>query len=201
MHRASVDADQALVQKVAGILGGVAEFGRGQVGLERAKQHSGAAAADAATIRMADARSKDPIGLYADGVVSEFTNTLSARATNAAIDWKRRGVSDGQVIQGVQADLDDQSDKWIDGVGSKGTNEAFAEGRSAGYAEYADEIGSVIYSAILDLMTCEACQAADGTEGATPDEIDDVPNPDCDGGDKCRCVHVYVFADEVASKK
>ena len=132
---------------------------------------------------------------------AEFTNTLSARATNAAIDWKRRGVSDGQVIQGVQADLDDQSDKWIDGVGSKGANEAFAEGREAGYAEYADEIGSVIYSAILDLMTCEACQAADGQQGATPDEIDDVPNPDCDGGDKCRCVHVYVFAGEVASKK
>ena len=152
-------------------------------------------------IRAAAARSKDPIGLYADGVVSEFTNTLSARATNAAIDWKRRGVSDGQAIQGVQADLDEQSDKWIDGVGSKGANEAFAEGRDAGYAEYKDEIGSVIYSAMLDLNCCEACVAADGQEGATPEDVPDVPNPDCDGGDKCRCVHVYVFADEVASKK
>jgi phage gp29-like protein len=201
MHRASVEPDQALVAVVAEILGGVAEFGRGQVALERAKQHSGAAPADAGKIRAAAARSKDPIGLYADGVVSEFTNTLSARATNAAIDWKRRGVSDGQAIQGVQADLDEQSDKWIDGVGSKGANEAFAEGRDAGYAEYKDEIGSVIYSAMLDLNCCEACVAADGQEGATPEDVPDVPNPDCDGGDKCRCVHVYVFADEVASKK
>ncbi len=201
MHRASVAPDEALVAKVAGILGGVAEFGRGQVGLERAKQHSGAAVADAAEIRM-DARSKDPLGLYADGVVSEFTNTLTARATNVVIDAKRKsGLTDGQIIQGVQADLDEQSDRWIDGVASKGANEAFAEGRDAGYQEYKDEIGSVVYSALLDTNTCEACAGADGEEGATPEDITDVPNPDCDGGDKCRCVHVYVFSDEAKSEK
>ena len=53
------------------------------------------------------------------------------------------------------------------------------------------------YSALLDSNTCDNCGDADGEEGDTPDDITDVPNPDCDGGDKCRCVHVYVFDDEV----
>jgi hypothetical protein len=196
MHRATVDADAKLVSQVAAILGGVAEFGRDQVGKERAKQRAGAPAPDAATVRMADARTKDPIGLYADGVVSQFTNTLSARATNAAIDRKRKGGTDGEIIQNVQADLDDQSDKWIDSVAAKGANEAFGEGRSAGFAEFADEIDRYLYSALLDLNTCGNCAAADGAEGDTEDDIPDVPNPDCDGGDLCRCVVVAVFKDE-----
>ena len=202
MHKASVDADPKLVAKVAGILEGVRDFGRGQVGKERAKQRAGARPEDAAKIRMADARGKDSIGLYADGVVSEFTNTMSSRATNAVIDLKRKsGLTDGEIFEKSQESLDGQSDKWIDGVGSKGANEAFAEGRSDGYAEYADEISSVIYSALLDMNTCEACTAADGSAAPSPEEIDDVPNPDCDGGDKCRCVHVYVFGDEGKSAK
>jgi hypothetical protein len=70
-------------------------------------------------------------------------------------------------------------------------------GRADGNAEHADEIGEVQYSALLDVNTFESCAAADGETGATPDDIQAVPNPDCDGGDKCRCVRVYVFADEV----
>jgi hypothetical protein len=203
MHRASVAPDEKLVGQVQDILQGVHDFGRKQVGEERARQRAGAKAPDAAKVRLAAAdRSKEPIGLYADGVVSQFTNTLTARATNAAIDAKRKGgLTDGQVIQGVGQDLDEQSDKWIDNVAGKGANEAFAEGRSAGFADYADEIASFLYSALLDLNTCGPCADADGAEGATEDDIPDTPNPDCDGGDLCRCVTVAVFQDEEASQK
>ena len=62
----------------------------------------------------------------------------------------------------VEEELDGQTDKWIDGTASKGANEAFAEGRADGYEEHKDEISSVIYSALLDLNTCENCAAADG---------------------------------------
>ena len=63
--------------------------------------------------------------------------------------------------------------------------------------EHRDEIASYIYSALLDVNTCEACAAADGQESESEDGIPAVPNPDCDGGDKCRCVVVAVFKDEV----
>jgi phage gp29-like protein len=197
MHRVSVAPDERLTADVEGILRGVHGFGHEQVTKERASQLAGHAPGDAAKIRMADAK-RDQIGLYADGVVSKFTNNLTARAANAAVNRKRNAgdATKGDVIQGIGADLDDQSDKWIDGLAGEGANEAFADGRQAGYEQYKDEIGKVIYSALLDPMTCDPCGQADGDEGATPDDLQAVPNPDCDGGDKCRCVHVFVFSDE-----
>ena len=193
LHRVSIAPDAKLLAEVEAVLRGVYEFGVGQVAEERTRQ----APATAGILRAADLRT--PLGIYADGVVGEFTNNLNARAANVALDWVRRpaGATKGETILSIEGELDGQSDKWMDGVASKGTNEAFAEGRADGYEEHKDEISSVIYSALLDLNTCEACAAADGEEGATPGDIADVPNPDCDGGDKCRCVHVYVFADEV----
>jgi phage gp29-like protein len=203
MHRVSVAPDEKLIAEIEGILHGVYEFGVNQVSAERARQANGSAPSDASSIRGAEGRTKrDPLGVYADGVVSEFTNNLTQRATNVTLDMKRRpgDRTTGEIIRQVEFDLDEQSDKWIDGAASKGANEAFADGRADGYEEHKDEISEVYYSALLDLNTCEACAAADGTSGATPDDIADVPNPDCDGGDKCRCVHVYVFADEVRNK-
>jgi phage gp29-like protein len=202
MHRVSMAPDEKLVAQVEGILQGIYDFGVQQVAEERARQLGGAAPADAAKIRAAGivrkAAKRTPLGVYADAVVSEFMNTLISRAANVALDWMRRpgDATKGEIIRNVESDLDAQSDKWIDPVASKGANEAFADGRADGYAEHADEIGSVIYSALLDINTCEACAAADGEEGATPDDITAVPNPDCDGGDRCRCVHVFVFSDE-----
>jgi hypothetical protein len=198
MHRVSVAPDEKLTAEITGILEGVRSFGQDQVGQERARQRAGRGPGSAATTRLAAAdKSKDPIGLFADGVVSEFQNGLQARATNLALDAQRRGnATKGELITDIGDDLDEQSDKWIDGTAAKGANEAFAEGRQDGYEQHADEIKSVIYSALLDINTCEACANADGREGETPDDVPDVPNPDCDGGDKCRCVQVFVFADE-----
>lgn len=197
-HRVSVELDQPLVDEVRSILEGVQSYGHQTVTDERARQLKGKTPGDARTIRGSHAI--DQLGLYADGVVSEFTNNVQQRAANVVLDSKRKseGKATGQGILDTTEALDDQSDGWIDNVASKGANEAFAAGRSEGYEQYADEIKSVIYSAMLDINSCEHCVAADGTEGDTPDDIDDVPNPDCDGGDKCRCVHVFVFADEGA---
>jgi hypothetical protein len=194
MHRVSVAPDADLVAEVQRTLAQVCDFGRGQVAAERVRALKGKPLPEAAQIRAAE---RDPLGVYADGVVGEFTNNLTARAANVALDYTRRPQgTKGQQILGIEQELDGQSDKWIDGVAAKGTNEAFADGRQDGYEQHKDEISQVICSALLDINTCESCAAADGQEGATPDDIPDVPNPDCDGGDKCRCVHVYVFSDE-----
>lgn len=204
MHRVSVPPDQKVIDQVEEILRGVYDFGHGEVQAEKDRQAAGGAAGDAATIRGADLvrklrKVREPLGVYADAVVSEVINTLTQRAVNVALDWMRRpgDLSKGEIIRKIETDLDEQSDKWIDGAAAKGANEAFADGRAAGYEAYRDEIGQVIYSALLDINCCGNCAAADDASGATPDEIPDVPNPDCDGGDKCRCVHVFVFSDEV----
>lgn len=197
LHRVSIPLDEKLLGEVEAILRGVFEFGRDQVGEERGRQKS------ATDVRLAVKKRREPLGVYADATVSEFLNNITARAANVAADWMRRPADKtmGELIRTIELELDDQSDKWIDSTAAKGTNEAFADGRQAGYEEHADEIKSVMYSALLDMATCDVCSAADGEEGATPDDITAVPNPDCEGGDRCRCVHVYAFADEVPSEK
>lgn len=196
-HRVSLALDEKLAAAVEAVLRQVYEFGSGQVAEERARQAAGGQTENAAAIRAAAKAKRDPLGIYADAVVSEFENTLTARAANVALDWRRRqgDLTDGEVIRKIEGELDEQSDKWVDSVASKGTNEAFADGRSAGYEEFAGEVTKVVYSALLDVMTCGNCEAADGEEGNTPEEITAAPNPDCDGGDRCRCVHVYVFGE------
>ncbi len=197
MHRVSVAPDEQLVAQIETILQGVFEFGAAQVACERIWQVGWPEAADAGKLRMA-AKKRGSLGVYADGVVSEWTNTLTSRAANVALDWMRRpeGMPKGEIIARIEDELEAQSDGWFESAASKGANEAFADGRQSGYEEYADEIASVMYSAILDSNTCGNCASADGAEGKTPEDVPSVPNPDCDGGDKCRCVHVYVFASE-----
>lgn len=188
MHRVSIAPDAGLIAKVETILAGVSGFGFDQVEAEAKRQR----------VQLAERKPKrEPLGVYADAAVSEFTNTLQSRATNVVLDKKRRGdLRAGELIREADADLDEQSDKWIDGVASKAANQSFADGRADGYEDHKDEISKVIYSSLLDGNTCEVCSEADGKEGETPDDIPSVPNPDCLGGDKCRCVHVFVFADE-----
>ena len=55
------------------------------------------------------------------------------------------------------------------------------------------------YSAILDTNTCGPCRDADGMEGKLED-LPPVPNPECEGGLKCRCIHYAVMASEDAAK-
>jgi phage gp29-like protein len=203
LHRVSAAADEKLIAEVEEILRGLAGFGQRQVAEERARQLAGRKPADAAQIREAvvAAEKRDQVGLFADAVVSKFENNLTARAANVAANRMRNtgDATKGEVIQGIESDLDGQSDKWIDGVAGEGANEAFAEGRDAGYEQFKDEIGSCYYSALLDINTCGECADADGKTADTPDDLPDTPNPDCDGGDKCRCVIVYVFSDEGGS--
>lgn len=202
LHRASIPTDPALVASLTEVLGGIADFGTEQVAQERARQTRGASPKGAEAIRGKVAASstydssKNPAGLYAETEVSDFLTQLQSRAARVVSGLRRDGLREGELLTKAGQLLDDQPDGWIDGLASEGANSAFASGRQAGYEQNKDAIGSVQYSALLDPNTCDACESADGEDGETPDDITAVPNPDCGGGDKCRCVHVYVFADE-----
>jgi hypothetical protein len=69
------------------------------------------------------------------------------------------------------------------GVGS-GRQEAVQELKDSGNAPT-----RTFYSAILDRNTCTECAKVDGQEVTNGQPA--APNPDCEGGSNCRCVHVY----------
>ena len=70
-------------------------------------------------------------------------------------------------------------------------------GRADEAQAQAQQIEDAVYSALLDGATCAACEPMDGettrdltlAEGWTP-------NPDCEGGDRCRCLVVYEIAQD-----
>jgi len=211
MHQVSVPADPRLVAAIARELRLVQQDGRRQVAAERGRQLAGKPpvnpktgkllAADAATGAVDAAADDDALQLYAQAAVVELTNNLTQRSVNRALDFKKNPGADtkGEALIQAQQDLEDAKDAWIDGLAAEATNEAYSDGRSHAFAEFADEIKSYAYSALLDIDTCEVCEGADGQEAAQEADLPDTPNPDCEGGDRCRCVIVATFRDEVES--
>jgi hypothetical protein len=69
---------------------------------------------------------------------------------------------------------------------------AFDAGLGETFEEHADLVEGWEYSAVLDAGTCDPCGEHDGEQFDSWDAIQEVlpgggPNPDCDGGDRCRC--------------
>jgi hypothetical protein len=71
--------------------------------------------------------------------------------------------------------------------------QAFTTGRVEQGQDMQSEVSSIFYSAIMDSGTCGPCAAMDGAELDSESWSSDVPNPNCDGGDRCRCVPVFVW--------
>lgn len=69
---------------------------------------------------------------------------------------------------------------------------ALADGLGATFEENEDLVGGWEYTAVMDGGTCDVCDAADGLTFDTWAQIsaflpDGGPNPECLGGDRCRC--------------
>lgn len=74
--------------------------------------------------------------------------------------------------------------------------EAHAVTGRTGVAEGVPQLRG-IYTAVLDPRTCDSCFAADdGMERDPDDPALQVPNPECSGGEYCRCTVVWVLAGE-----
>lgn len=74
--------------------------------------------------------------------------------------------------------------------------EAHAVTGRTGVVEGAPQLRG-IYTAVLDPRTCDYCEAADdGMERDPDDPALQVPNPECSGGEYCRCTVVWVLAGE-----
>lgn len=65
----------------------------------------------------------------------------------------------------------------------------------------APDVVGAIYTSVLDGNTCDECESADTGDVLTLDQAADLgpPNPDCAGGDRCRCQLVYVTSADPAA--
>ena len=158
-------------------------FLRGAQLIRQELRNQGATVEGAAT--KPDVESLIPI---AAGIISRVANDVQARATGAAISAQLLGNA---VAEAIRSSFTDGSTAYISRAANESTNWAIAAGRDAEISTLAQRIDFLVYSAVLDANTCQPCGESDGMTGQVGD-LPPVPNPACEGGASCRCVHIPV---------
>lgn len=125
-------------------------------------------------------------------------------ATSMITGLVLRGVEAGQVSRDAGRSADRQQQDIATALGDLSedvqvanlagrVNRVFTNGRVEQGKTYQDELTSVFYSARMDSGTCGPCWAMDGQELDLDTWALQLPNPDCEGLDRCRCEPVFIF--------
>lgn len=134
----------------------------------------------------------DDLDELTDLTNSRVANDVQSRIVGAATRLAMAGFTGAALFSAIQGELNAGSVSYIDRASTGLANKVVNIGRSDEARRRNDDWGRVEYSALLDQNVCGPCAAADGESGATEDDITPAPNPDCEGGDWCRCFHVFV---------
>lgn len=185
------------------------EYGYGQVRDELRKQakHGGAAKfADQKRDTWTDPKSREHLVASARVSAQTASDRLLQHAQTESLRLQRAGWDRDEIEDALKISMGELSDADISRIASSEINEGFSLGRVTGAADVKDEIETVVYSAILDDKVCDVCEALDGKEFDITDDAYDEnmpPNPNCQGGDACRCTYIYVLkqADVDASER
>lgn len=121
---------------------------------------------------------------------SRISNDVQARVISAAARFTLLGLVGAALLGSVREEVQTGSVSYIDRAATGLANRVINIGRSN---EASDRgYGSVEYSALLDQNVCGPCAAEDGTTATNEDGLQPAPNLECEGGDWCRCFHVYI---------
>jgi hypothetical protein len=134
----------------------------------------------------------DELDDLVDLTTSRVTNDVQSRLIDAAARHALLGQSGINLITTVANELSTGSVAYIDRASRGLANRVINIGRSDEAEARSDEWERVEYSALLDQNVCEPCAAEDGQSAGNEDDLQPAPNPDCAGGDWCRCFHVWI---------
>jgi hypothetical protein len=134
----------------------------------------------------------DELNDLVDLTTSRVTNDVQSRLIDAAARHALLGQSGINLITTVAYELSTGSVTYIDRAARGLANRVINIGRSDEAEARSDEWDRVEYSALLDQNVCEPCAAEDGQTASNEDDLQPSPNPDCAGGDWCRCFHVWI---------
>lgn len=134
----------------------------------------------------------DDLDVLTDVTDARVVNDVQSRITAAATRFTLLGLTDGALINAVQNEVSTGSVSYIDRAATGLANRVINIGRADEAQNRRDEWGRVEYSALLDQNVCGPCAAEDGTEAQNEADLTPTPNPECEGGDWCRCFHVFI---------
>lgn len=123
---------------------------------------------------------------------------ILANKMRAALSWEAlRQLRAGELDKGkLTAVINDLSDQALRTMSKQSASEALNLGRQ----EQANLMGikATTSSALMDDNTCGYCRSLDSKSWAPGTEpVTEPPYADCEGRDRCRCIFVYTFSQEV----
>jgi len=137
---------------------------------------------------------KSLAGLFA----TTFLGALGVEAVRVAGNARNAEVDKAEERRTIERALEALSIPRQQQALAGRVTQAFTNGRNEQAMSAKGEIETAYYSAIMDLNTCEVCEPLDGAEHEPGDETYATPNPECLGGENCRCATIYVFKEEAA---
>lgn len=123
---------------------------------------------------------------------SRVANDVQARIIDATTRYRLLGLTGKELLSAVENEITGGSVSYIDRAARGLANRVINIGRSDEAEARSDEWDRVEYSALLDANVCDPCAAEDGQSAVNEDDLQPAPNPDCRGGDMCRCFHVWI---------
>jgi len=135
---------------------------------------------------------EDELDELADLTNSRLANDVQARIINSTQRFRLLGLTGAALWHAVRQEIEEGSTSYVDRAATGAANVALSSGRSAEADERSEEWERVEYSALLDQNVCEPCAAEDGETASNEADLQPAPNPECAGGDWCRCFHVFV---------
>lgn len=128
-----------------------------------------------------------------DVTVSRVVNDVQAKIAEAVARYRLLGLRGKELWDAVDDEMARGSVAYIDRLARGASSNVLNFGRFREAEDRKDEWERVEYSAILDPNVCESCAAEDGQSASNESDLQPAPNPECDGGDWCRCFHVYIL--------
>jgi len=143
----------------------------------------------------------DDVEYYLRAKATAQANAISDRLQNSVTFETLAGMKNDDMTltewsQFMERKLTELSDRELRKQINQSVNEAFNYGRSLEAERHAEDIEFVQYSAILDENICDTCEIHDQEIWPYEDERTATfaaGNPWCAGGDRCRCVLIYML--------
>lgn len=134
----------------------------------------------------------DALDELTDLTDSRIANDVQARIIAAVTRFRLLGLVGKELDDAVRNEITAGSVSYIDRAATGLANKVINIGRSDEAERRSDEWDRVEYSALLDQNVCEPCASEDGDTADSEADLTPTPNPECEGGDWCRCFHVFV---------
>ena len=136
------------------------------------------------------------LGVTARSLANLYGDALKSTFTFEMLRQIKDGLFSGPSLEGVLSGL---AESTIRRQARATVSTALNLGRQSVAEQHEDDIEKAIFSSVLDATTCDPCNAIDGKSfkpGTAAFEVNRPPLRNCEGAGFCRCVYVFVLAEE-----